>query len=167
MNSIEPVFEIAKKIKEEIELIHGSIWTARNDLLKTLISLSSASLILTVTFSGKYIENTNNIVCPWVLFLSWVLFSSSILFAVFGLWKSIMLKSLPASILHAYSKNESSSLENIEDVTGLEKKIKLLIEKATNKIKSAEDWSRFFLGISLICFVLGIICLAAFGWKQY
>ena len=54
--------------------IHGPIWNARRDLAKTLISLSSGALVLTVTFLSNVASQLGVEWWKYTLYVSWILF---------------------------------------------------------------------------------------------
>src|SRR5918911_5406871 len=90
--------------EKQLDRTHSPYWDARNDLSKTVISLASGSIVLTVTFSSSLIgsERAN----PWnyLLFGSWVSFLITIIMAVLSLFGFSRIKKNPAPLFHPQKK---------------------------------------------------------------
>src|SRR5205807_3397630 len=91
--NVRPVLDsAAQQTLEFTNRNYSAYWNARNDLVKTIISLASGSVVLTVTFSGSLLTEKGN---PWnrLLFASWALFLLSLISGVLCLWHSARLNS--------------------------------------------------------------------------
>jgi hypothetical protein len=87
--------EAVQKYLEQIDKFYTPYWNARTELAKSMISLSSASIVLTVTFSGSLVNIGKRDMMNYLLFSSWLLFLLSIISGVLCLWFSTRLKASP------------------------------------------------------------------------
>jgi hypothetical protein len=72
-----------------------SEWEARKDIAKTLISLSSATLVFTITFSQSVIKPDTPYHWRYAILVCWLSFVLSLVCALASLWFSMTLSSLP------------------------------------------------------------------------
>lgn len=70
-------------------------WAERREIAKTLISLSSAALIFTITFSTSIIKSDTSAFWRYSLLVCWIAFILSLAFALTSLWFAMGLASLP------------------------------------------------------------------------
>jgi hypothetical protein len=148
--------------EKEFDRMHSPYWDARNDLSKTVISLSSGSVVLTVTFSSSLIgpERAN----PWVylLFGSWASFLITIILAIVSLWVATNLKKLPASF--DYHKHK---VKEVIKNGGTPEEIVDAMDKSFPKYGRVNRWSGRFHHASLIMFIVALLLLGLFGWKRF
>ncbi len=168
-HTCETIRKTAFEVGSMIERLHGPVWSAQIDLLKTLIQLSSGALVLTVTFSGSILNASQTPVGPWVLFLGWLCFSVTTVTALLGVWQGTELRSFPAR-LHDLTPDLWKAIESsIVTRTDPFPAIRLLLRRGGYdiNIKPCEKRLRWALTASFSTFVAGILCLALFGWKQF
>jgi hypothetical protein len=148
--------------EKQLDRTHSPYWDARNDLSKTVISLASGSIVLTVTFSSSLIgsERAN----PWnyLLFGSWVSFLVTIIMAVVSLWISTSLKKLPASFA-----DQKSKIREVIENEGSSEDIVNAIEKSSPNYWRVSRWSGRFHHASLIMFIVALLLLGLFGWRRF
>src|SRR5882672_4127103 len=95
---------VADTLQELAAQIHGIYqpqWNARADVLKTIVSLSSASIVLSVTFSSslralKLGPNWNRLIV-----LSFVLLVLSLIVALIALWIGMRVYGIQSSVFDA------------------------------------------------------------------
>lgn len=170
---VEKFEEKLKTTPEEIEKVHGPFWNARYELAKNIVSLSSAALVLTVTFSKSLVEAKPPAVpvslggWRYLLFGSWLAFLLCLIFATLSLWISIKLKTVGARLFNQRAKIEHA-LGNLDlnDPDPLSE-LKELLAQALDPLEPAEVWQGRSLDASLIMFVVALALLGAFGWKQF
>lgn len=72
---------------------------AQKDLTKTVISLSSATLVFTITFASSFIGPTTSVYWRCAVLVCWLAFICSLVLAVLSLYFSLELGSFPARVL--------------------------------------------------------------------
>jgi hypothetical protein len=88
---MDPDYEFALTNAEKILSVHGSLWDAQKDLAKSLISLASGSLVLTISFLEKIPGKSGH---SWLLVSSWVFMGFSSAAGVACLWYTVKLASI-------------------------------------------------------------------------
>jgi hypothetical protein len=162
-NSIDKfVSQFSASIKDTNET-HSPLTTARNDIAKTLITLSSSFLALTVTAaSGLF---SKYIIITGIYFLSlWFFLVITILFGLLSLWMSM-------NILHMIVQSKEEIFDYVDQIKSLVdkgsdsiasviKNIHLPYEKANTFYK----WSRIYLLSSFASFFASMIIFLCIGW---
>jgi len=163
----------AKEVSEEMSEIHGGVWDGREDLAKLLISLSSAILVGTVTFSGSLLKvGSDQASCPSLIVLSWALLFLSLSAGLFSLWHSNTLKSFRARFTNSEPEiaKEAAQLDPKKDPEQLKLEIMVIIKKYSDKsvqpLGNAEKFSSNSLMVALITFGLGVGAFLLFGAIQ-
>ncbi|HEX8708809.1 MAG TPA: hypothetical protein VF723_11245 [Pyrinomonadaceae bacterium] len=156
-----------ERMPEEIERTHSPFWNARYELAKNVISLASASLVLTVTFSTSLTGPGKVGNWKYLLICSWIAFLLSLISATSSLWVSINLKTVAARFL-----NQSVKVMQVLDNLDLSspnptQELQGVINEILVPLKPIEVWQGRFLNISLIMFMIALTLLGAFGWKQF
>lgn len=90
--------------------VHGRLWEGRENLAKLIISLSSAMLVGTITFSGSLLgSNSSFTTCPNLLVTSWVLLFFTMSLGLLSLWHSNTLKSFRAMFFNSEPQIEEKA----------------------------------------------------------
>jgi hypothetical protein len=159
--------EYLKGAPDEIEKTHGPIWNARYELAKNIVSLSSASLVLTVTFSKSITDPNGPFTWKYLLFGSWLALLLSLISAILSLWVSIKLKTFGARFFNQRAKIrgalDSLDLNKPDPLKGLRN----LVDEVLVPLSPVDVWQGRFLNLSLIMFIVALALLGAFGWKQF
>ena len=159
--------ENVRKAPEEIESVHGPYWNARYELAKNIVSLSSASLVLTVTFS-KSVVGTNNVgAWKYLLIGSWLAFLLSLIAAVSCLWISIELKSFGARLFNVRAKIREAIERFDLSKSNPTDEIEALLLAALSPMGTVDERAGRLLRASLVLFIVALVLLGGFGWKQF
>ena len=163
----------AKEVNEEMSEIHGRVWDGREDLAKLLISLSSAILVGTVTFSGSLLKvGSDQASCPSLIILSWFLLFLSLSAGLFSLWHSNTLKSFRARFTNSEPDiaREAEQLDPLKAPEDLMPEIMVIIRKysdlSVQPLGNADKNSSYSLMAALITFGLGVGTFLIFGALQ-
>jgi hypothetical protein len=159
--------ENVRKAPEEIENVHGPFWNARYELAKNVVSLSSGSLVLTITFSKSIVDANSIGVWKYLLFGSWLALLLSLISAISCLWISIKLKSFGARFFNKRAKiREAITKFDLSKLNPTDELEMLLLEVLT-PLYPVDVWANRLLHISLILFIVALALLGGFGWKQF
>jgi hypothetical protein len=163
----------AEKVSAEIQEIYGPLWEAREDLAKLVVSLSSAILVGTITFSGGLIGvDAPTATCPFLVIYSWCLLFLALSAGVVSLWFSANLKSFRLRLTNAEPQliESAGKLDPSLPLDELQKELIKLVVKYANSgskpIGRSDSGSGTFLKISLVSFGLGLGVFLWFGALQ-
>ena len=158
----------ARDIRTKIDEVHGPYWKSRNEISKLIISLSSAILVGTITFSGSLLTSaTGSAQCPSLIIVSWIFLLLSLLLGIASIWFNSVLLSFHPRFINSGPEldqkfeelnPESETLVNdILDVVGE------ISNKALEPVGAADKRSQFSTIASLVTFGLGICIFIIFG----
>jgi hypothetical protein len=162
----ETIFKaIADYVAEVIELYRPE-WKERRETTKTLVSLSSASLIFSVTFSGSIIKPWTPLSWRYSLLICWVSLACSLACAISSLWFSMSLDTLPA-LIHISRKQTIEKIKTaIQEPNFGDTQAKQFIGEHTRKLGRQDGIARWSLRASLAFFVLALVVLTIVGVQQ-
>jgi hypothetical protein len=150
---------------ERVSTIFDPQWKARTDVLKTIITLSSGSIVLTVGFSSSL--RSLAVGAPWKQFVlvSFTLLLFSLLLAFVALRFSAKVYELSANVFSMKLVlpdllKQSSSLE------GFDKRWERIQKEAFEPIKTSDDWAIRLYKASSVCFCTAILLLGVIGFRQ-
>jgi hypothetical protein len=174
--ALKGAYQGVKLPLDEFENTFAPYWNARSELVKTIISLSSASVVLTVTFSNSLITTRASVTWRGVLFASWTAFLISTICAIITLWLATKMKTLPRVFPMQSNRVEEAlkSLDLDSQKPSLVQEISSTVEETVadiiftgfSSIMKYDKWAERSLKISLIMFVVALALLGVFGWKQ-
>ena len=148
-------------------------WAERRDTAKTLISLSSAALIFTITFAGSIITPSTARFWRYIVLLCWLAFIGSLVCSLASLWFSIGLSSLPVMIAEKanqieeaikaatinYIRAGATGDPNVADVSAI-------VAAPWKKIASDDLKVYWLLRASVVFFSIALLALTAIGVRQ-
>lgn len=153
--------------------VHGRLWEGRENLAKLIISLSSAMLVGTITFSSTLLgSNSSATSCPNLLIASWLFLFLSMCLGILSLWHSNTLKSFRARFFNSEPKieQEASELDPEASQEDLTKEILSIIKKYSDAslepLGSADRNAHYSLNAALVAFSLGVGVFLFFGALQ-
>lgn len=167
---VEALGQSAQDFLTNAEKLYTPYWNARTELVKSVISLASGSIVLTVTFLSSVFKAQNISAWKYLLFASWLFFLMSIVAAIISFWFLTELRALPTIII-SRSEELRQAVEKINvtsehaSLPELTKSIQDLISKSFPM--KADRWARRFINASLLAFILALLALGLFGWKQF
>jgi predicted PurR-regulated permease PerM len=151
-----------QKRPNELQAIFAPTWNARADTLKTIVSLSSASIVLSVTFSSSLRQLNVGSAWRYLIVSSFVLFTTSLITAIFALWWGARLYRLQSLMvdqrLRMYKAIKDSKSED-EIVSSLHQ----ISDEVLKPIYDTDNKIAVLYGVSGICFCIAIILLAIVG----
>ena len=167
MNSETPA-DKAEKLQElatEIHRIFSPQWSARADVFKTVVSVSSGAIVLAVTFSSSLRSLVGALYWQRLVFISFVLLTISLVVAFAGLWLGARAYEIQSAIFKV--KNEmlqllsskpspEQFLEAVQEITRDE--LQPIMEH--DKRADACFW------VSSISFCIAMVLLALAGGRQ-
>jgi len=163
----------AREVSEEIQEVHGPLWEAREQLAKLVVSLSSAILVGTITFSGDFIgSQEDSAQCPALVVVSWLLLFTSLVAGVVSLWFSTTFKSFRVRLTNAEPalKESAGQLDPLLPPDELQKELVALVasfaKAGSEPVGRADTGARLALVGSLISFALGVGVFLWFGALQ-
>jgi len=158
------------EVVDRIDRVHGPYWRARLDLIKLLITILSALLAGTVTFSSSIVDNPETAKFLCLLYVAWSLLFLSLVSGVLAIWCSSKLHSFyPAyfnqsATLEAKIKALNNDDENFMDnVVGA---FKEAIDNAIRPLGPADSRAEKATLCCLASFVLGLGVFLFFGALQ-
>lgn len=149
-------------------------WAERRETAKTLISLASAALIFTITFSGSIITPSTSRFGRYSVLVCWIAFISSLACSLGTLWFSMGLSDLPILIDERGNEIMEAATPVIKDA--LEGHFKLspadaipverIFLEQLNKVAGHDLAAHWLLRASILCFGIALAILTAFGVRQ-
>ena len=139
-------------------------WAERREVAKTLISLASAALIFTITFSTSIITPSTSQFWRYSVLVCWLAFISSLACSLGSLWFSAGLSSLPVRL----EQNSDKVIQAVKDTLNGEGAdlIAPIFAENFNKIARQDLLAYRLLRISLCSFGIALLLLATVGIRQ-
>jgi hypothetical protein len=164
--SLGPYDQSIDEIVKELDKIHGPYWRSQSDLAKLIVSLSSAALVLTVTFSKDLAVNLSN---GWkvFLFLSWLSFAVSTVIGIIGLWAFTKFHTVQIMF---FNQREQMKIRIAEMKRQDKFKAELfedLLSAPFFKLKKYEKAAGVAVVVELVLFILALFLLSLFGWRAF
>jgi hypothetical protein len=149
-------------------------WAERREIAKTLISLASAALIFTITFSSSIITPTTPRFWRYSVLVCWAAFICSLVCALGSLWFSMGLSSLP--VLIDERSNAIADATRTAVKTAMESRLRLsaedaapvtaIFEEQLTKVAREDLAAYWLLRASLLCFGIALLILTIIGIRQ-
>ncbi len=158
---------------ERMRQVHGPYWSSRLDVCKSVLTITSAVLVGTISFSSSLLgPGKQTLSWPCFLYSTWLLFVISICAGIYALWNLYQLNTF-----HATFNNKSPELEAALNAIGprvtpeeLTAEIDKVVGKITNEsakpLHAADKSSHNGLKTQLITFGIGICLFFIFGVLQ-
>lgn len=160
----------AKNLQSLMDEIHNAFrpqWEARASSLKTIITLSSGSIVLSNTFSSSLRSLTSiGSVWRWLILSSFVLLVVSLISAFIALWFDSKVYELQSSIYVLQSRARDSIKDSAATksfLDGFEK----LKQKAIYPPMKADTWATRLFKLGAVSFCVAILLLAVVGIRQF
>ncbi|WP_341852279.1 hypothetical protein [Vibrio vulnificus] len=174
IEKVQPV--VSKTITEtadKMATVHNAFWESRTDICKALLTITSAVLVGTISFSGSLLgPGKQEMVCSSALITAWVLFVLSIISAVASLWFSYQLSSYKVQFFNSKGAigdrlRAIGGQQDAKKLRGaLDEAVLDLTSQTIKSLSSYDKWSHYAVGSQLSLFVLGIISFLVFGVAQ-
>ncbi|MCG9723186.1 hypothetical protein [Shewanella sp. Isolate7] len=172
-NVMKQIRQSGDELVERIRAVHSRYWACRTDLVKTILGLTSAILVGTISFSGSLSgAGKESLECTWILYLSWLVFFCSICSGTVSLWHLYKLESL-----HAVFFNKTDEIEEKVKAIGVRKAEKELeseilkivgeaVKESVSPATPSDKISHYSLFIQIGSFLIGLFVFMTFGVVQ-
>jgi hypothetical protein len=149
---------------EKINALFKAEWEARRDSAKTLISLSGATLVFTITFSQSVIKPDTPIYWRYAVVGCWLAFICSLVCSLGSLWFSMTLAGFPIMITQRQKELRAAFGESLR--TGDSKKPTDITMQAFKKTARHEMIALWLLRFALIFYGIALCTFTAIGLYQ-
>src|SRR6266446_877241 len=137
---LETIYRALQNGSSELISVYLPQWDRRNEIAKTLLTISSAAVVLSVTLSSPSVNPRPPKIILWPLMVAWVAFFVSTCLSIATLWVSSRLyglgpaivekrKELGKRIAKAPPKDTSAATDMVDDVI-------------SDSIMALEKWDR-------------------------
>ena len=161
--------KIAESFQQAAAYSYGifkPVWDARSDVSKTLVTLSSASIVLSVTFSSSLKSLNVGLFWRYLVVFSFAMFVLSLISALSALWIGAGVHEGPANMLverkEIQKAVEGLGRSNSDYMIPFDE----ILQKVNRPIETRDKWSRRFARASFLCFGAAILSLAVGGFRQ-
>lgn len=171
-NEIDIHSDRVKELGREVQLLAAEIhtifqpqWNARADVLKTIVSLCSGSIVLSVAFSSSIRLATPDPIWRRLVLVSFVLLVVALVCAFVALWVGATVHEIQSSVLAIRNQitkvfTESSSREDFGQT------MKQIAYDTIHPIEKADTWTARLFKASCVAFCVALLILAAVGIRQ-
>jgi hypothetical protein len=159
----ELVMSLIERAREQTTLFAPQ-WEDRKDVSKTLISISSAIQVFTITFSSTVITRDTPPCWRFAVLICWSAFICSLVLSLLFLWRSIGLRDLPALVASKYKQFEQAA--EAGKPTFDTEPIHRVFDEAFDAIVRKDKSCRRLFTASVICFGVGLAVFTAVGMHQ-
>jgi len=162
---LEETLEEMVTLTERISDIFDPQWKARFDILKTIITLCSGSIVLSVGFSNSFRSLSIGPFWKSLTILSFGLLVSSLLLAFLALRFSAQVYELSANAFQLKEKASKANKESASPFEFIQAFIKLF-QEAFYPIQTSDVWAERLYKASYTCFFLAMLLLGVVGFRQ-
>lgn len=165
----ENIKRVAAKIQTLVEEIHKRYepqWAGRTGILKTIITLSSGSIILSVTFSASLRSASAGPVWRWLALGSFVLFVIALVVSFFGLWFAVSVYDLMSNVFGVQRKIAKAVDESASPEEFL-KAFEQIGDQIFSSVADNDKHANRLVKIGSVCFCLALLLLAVIGIRQF
>jgi hypothetical protein len=165
----EKVMKSANQVLDEFQKrtaeLHDALvpqWNARADTLKTIVSLSSASIVLSVTFSASLRQINAGSAWRYLIIASFALFVVALISGFLALWFGAGIYQMQSLVL-----DKRNSMTNIlmtaSSPEEIEKSFEGILRDTLQPIFIRDNRVTTLYVISGLCFCVAILSLAIIG----
>jgi hypothetical protein len=164
------VVEVFDNFFKHAYAVHEPLWKARTDAMKTLASVSSASIVLSVTFSSTLKALEAGLGWRLLILFAFLMLSISLMAALAAIWTGISLHALQRTF---FDKEEEITKPFLDPGFDIESPFKIpdeladLINREEDLISKKDNWAGRFSRVSFIGFALAMVALVIIGLRQF
>lgn len=161
--------EITDNLQEAAAYLHKIYqpqWDARGDVLKTIVSLSSASIVLSVTFSSSLRGLYLSAVWRYLILFSFAALIVSLILAVVALWTGTRVYELQSGMFDVRKQIHRSFLDATTYDDFMDEFIAIQT-RVNTRIANSDKLTTKLFHVSLASFCIALAILAAVGAKQF
>ena len=152
-------------LAERISDIFDPQWRARFDVLKTIITLCSGSIVLTVGFSNSFRSLSVGPFWKLLILLSFALLVLALLLAFLALHFSAQVYKLSANAFEmklSVPKAHTESADIVEFLNAFGR----IYKKAFDSIQTSDKWAIRLYRDCYTCFFMAMLLLGLVGFRQ-
>lgn len=154
--------DLAKQVTEALK----PQWEARRDVAKTIISLSSATLVFTITFASSFVKPDIPSFWRYAVLVCWLAFVCSLILSLASLWLAIGINDLPAQVL-ARAKDFNEATKEYNPQVPLESDpIYAVFNQEFQHVVHKDINARRLFNASLICFGIALVVFVSLGVRH-
>ena len=153
--------------------VHGPYWNSRIDVSKTVLTITAAVLVGTISFSSSLLGPGKSVLqFQGALFVSWVLFMLSGFAALYAFWHIYKLNSRHVLLSNTKPNIEKKLNEVGSKQTEGELKLELdkilikMVNESLSPLAESDQHSHYALACQLVTFALGLLAFLVFGVAQ-
>jgi hypothetical protein len=159
------VSDLVKEAATELHETYEPQWSARNDVLKTIVSISSASIVLSVTFSTSLRALKVDLFWKYLVVFSFSLLVVSLVLAFIALRIGTRLFEIQSNFFEERTKIQQAVI-NASSEEDFYKIYQDILNRAFKPVERSDKLATRLFKFSSICFCLAVISLAVVGVVQ-
>jgi hypothetical protein len=159
---LDHLLDVAKKTTDPLMFQ----WETRKDIAKTLISLASATLVFTITFSSSLTAKGASSFWRYTILFCWLTFVASLILALASLWCSMGLANLQALVLAKTPELREAAKETFSKPYPDSDPVYSVFQEASQEVVRDDRRSRRLLQAAMTCFGVALVILTALGVRQ-
>jgi hypothetical protein len=164
----EVAVAVTDKVLETAAQVHKIFepqWNSRADVLKTIVSLSSGSIVLSVAFSSSLRTLKVDLFWKYLIVFSFALFALSLILAFVALRLGTLLYEIQSAMFERRAKI-NKALMDASSLEEFNKTFADILNSAFKPLEKNDKLANRLFKLSSICFCSAIIALAAVGAVQ-
>jgi len=165
--------EAAKEITDKLQdasaylyKIYQPQWDARGDVLKTIVLLSSGSIVLSVTFSSSLRGLHLSAIWRYLILLSFAALVVSLILAVVALWTGTRVYELQSGTFDTRKEIHQTFIDSTSYDDFMDKFL-VIQNRANKRIADSDNLTTKLFHVSLGSFCFALAILATVGAKQF
>jgi len=159
---LDAMYSSLQEQASELGTIYTTQWNVRNDISRTLLTISSAILVISISLSSHITTH------KWILGVCWAAFLLTILSGVASLWFSLGLYTFPAFVING-RKEIRERVKDFEVATVREEASAIIDDLIGPRLDQMERFDRLAIKSLKACltmFIVGLLCTGVVGWEQ-
>jgi hypothetical protein len=158
----EGSLEIARQVNDAMK----PQWEARKDVARTLITLSSAALLFTITFASSFITSNTLALWRYGVMVCWLSFICSLALSLFSLWLSTGLHDYPGLLMGKITKLREAANAIRPETPDSSEPFQEIVNKTFKSVAHRDTVSRRLVTASLIAYGIALLIFIAIGMRQ-
>lgn len=139
-------------------------WDARREIARTIISLSSATLVFTITFSPALLKTDIHLFWRYSILAYWLASVCSLTLSLGSLWISMGLTSLPIVVMGKGDRMNRATREAVQ--TQNPDPVVAVFQEGYDEVARQEIIALWLLRASLAFFGIALAIFTAIGVRQ-
>ena len=151
---------------DKVTQAYSPQWKTRADVAKSLIPITSAALIFTVTFASSLAKGAVSPIWRYCLLGSWLCLLLSLAGSLLSLWFSIGLHDAKANVLEQSDKMRAELARSDATVESTSTVMGDIFDNANKPIERRDKASRRLLNAAYIFYAAAILLIGLLGARQ-